>query len=50
LELPPDSLRGELALTLGAWKLVPTGHADRFTAANLKNIALIVTYTAKATF
>jgi hypothetical protein len=50
LELAPDTARGELSLPLGTWTLVPTARADRFTAANLKNVALVVTYTAKAVF
>ena len=50
LELAPDSLRGELNLALGTWTLMPTARADRFTAANLKNIALVVGYLAKPTF
>lgn len=50
LELPPASLRADLSLPLGTWTLVPTARADRFTAANVKNIALVVSYLAKPTF
>lgn len=50
LDLPPASLRGDLSVPLGTWTLVPTGRAERFTAANVKNIALVVSYLAKPTF
>lgn len=50
LDLPPASLRGDLSVPLGTWTLVPTARADRFTAANVKNISLVVSYLAKPSF
>lgn len=49
-ELAPETLHGDLRLPLGAWTLTPTARADRFTAANLRNIALVLIYMAKAAF
>lgn len=50
LELKPGSLQGDLHEPLGTWTLVPTARAERFTAANVKNLALIVGYLGKPVF
>lgn len=50
LELKPGSLQGELHEPLGTWTLTPSARAERFTAANVKNIALLVSYLGKPVF
>ncbi|HEX8112965.1 MAG TPA: hypothetical protein VF516_34775, partial [Kofleriaceae bacterium] len=36
--------------TRATWKLVPAGGADKFSARNLRTIALVVTYATRPSF